>query len=135
MMHAVLAAPLVEQRALLERGEISARELVSLHLDQIARVEPNLNAIVTLVAERALAEADRADRARARGRPSGPLHGIPMTIKDGLDTAGVVTTGGTLGRADYVPKRDATAERKAVPSASRAYSGASRFSNPIIGRQ
>jgi len=108
-MHPLLAASLLEQAAALSRGEVSSRELVLAHLDRIERVNPLLNAVVATAAEAALAAADRADRARARGRPCGVLHGVPMTIKDCLDTAGVASTGGTLGRAGFVPERDATA--------------------------
>jgi amidase len=108
-MHPLLAASLAEQSAALDSGELSVRELVQLHLDQIARVDPRLNAVVTLAAEQALEAAARADRERSRRGRRGLLHGLPMTIKDGLDTAGVVTTGGTLGRANFVPAKDATA--------------------------
>jgi amidase len=108
-MRTLLAAPVAEQRAALDRGDVSARELVALHLEQIARVNPRLNAVVALDAEAALAAAERLDRARTRGGAPGPLHGVPMTIKDGIDTRGLVTTGGTLGRRDWIPGRDATA--------------------------
>ena len=60
-----------------------------------------------LCAEAAQAEAQAADVALARGQITGPLHGVPMTIKDSLDTAGVITTGGTQGRATFVPAQDA----------------------------
>jgi amidase len=86
----------------------SALEAVRAHLAQIERVNPRLNAVVQLCAERALAEARQLDALLARGTVKGPLHGVPMTIKDSFDTAGVVTTGGTLGRKDFVPGRDAT---------------------------
>jgi amidase len=71
-------------------------------------VNPSLNAVVQLRAEAAQAEAQAADAALARGQIMGPLHGVPMTIKDSLDTAGVITTGGTTGRASFVPVQDAT---------------------------
>src|SRR4030095_4107876 len=57
---------------------------------------------------RALAEAESADAMLAQGRSMGPLHGVPMTIKDSFDTVGIVSTGGTLGRQTYVPGKDAT---------------------------
>ena len=88
--------------------EVSAVEVVQAHLDRIAEVNPGLNAVVRLCAERALDEAREADAALARGDATGPLHGVPMTLKDSLDTEGVVTTGGTTGRRDFVPERDAT---------------------------
>ena len=88
--------------------EVSAVEVVEAHLARIGEVNGQLNAVVLLCAERALDEARSADAALARGGPSGPLHGVPMTLKDSIDTEGVVTTGATLGRRDFVPERDAT---------------------------
>ena len=86
----------------------SAVEVVEAHLARIERVNPQLNAVVQLCAERALSEARDADAALAGGVSPRPLHGVPMTLKDSLDTAGVVTTGGTLGRASFVPDEDST---------------------------
>ena len=88
--------------------KLSATEAVKLNLARIEAVNPKINAIVALCAERALYEAAEADRMLARGKLLGPLHGVPMTIKDSFDTAGVVSTGGTLGRKDFVPGTDAT---------------------------
>ena len=62
-----------------------------------------------MTADAARKEADEADAALARGEIKGPLHGVPVTIKDTLETAGVICTGGTKGRANFVPKADATA--------------------------
>ena len=87
---------------------VSAVEVVEAHLARIDEVNGELNAVVRLCGERALDEARRADAALARGESTGPLHGVPMTLKDSIDTKGVVTTGGTLGRRDFVPDRDAT---------------------------
>jgi amidase len=89
--------------------KLSSRAVVEAHLEQIAKVNPKLNAIVQLTAETARKEADEADAALGRGEIKGPLHGVPMTIKDTLETAGVICTGGTKGRANFVPKADATA--------------------------
>ena len=69
--------------------EMSAREVVQAHLDQLDRVNPAVNAVVTLVAERALAEADAADQRLAAGELVGPLHGLPVAHKDTHDTAGI----------------------------------------------
>ena len=88
--------------------EISAVEVVQAHLDRIAEINDKLNAVVRLCADRAMQEARAADDALARDDNIGPLHGVPMTLKDSLDTEGVVTTAGTTGRRDFVPKRDAT---------------------------
>jgi len=88
--------------------KVSSEEVVKAHLARIEVVNPKLNAVVTLCAERALREARAADDALARGKVTGPLHGVPMTIKDSFETQGVVSTGGTLGRKGYIPGKDAT---------------------------
>ena len=87
---------------------LSAVEVTQAYLQRIAEVNPKLNAVVTLCAERALEEAREADQALARGQLKGPLHGVPFTLKDSLETAGVVSTTGTLGRRQFIPGHDAT---------------------------
>ena len=91
----------------MRRKQVSAREVMAAHLAQIERVNPKVNAIVTLVAERAMADAARADEALARGGRSGVLHGLPVAHKDLVDTAGIRTTRGSPFYRDYVPTRDA----------------------------
>lgn len=86
----------------------SSAEVVEAHLERIDAVNPELNAVVQLAAEQALAAARHADAALARNEIMGPLHGVPMTIKDSLDTADMITTGGTTGRVGFVPAEDAT---------------------------
>ena len=76
-------------------------------IERIQAVNARLNAVVQFTAEAALAAARDADAALARGEIKGPLHGVPMTIKDSLDTAGIVSTGGTKGRAAFIPSADA----------------------------
>ncbi|MEW6581920.1 MAG: amidase [Actinomycetota bacterium] len=98
----------LELAGAIRRGEVSSVEVVRVHLARIAERNPALNAVVALAPDRALAEARRADRARARGDPLPPLHGVPFTVKDTIDTAGVVTTWGTAGCARRVPDADAT---------------------------
>lgn len=88
--------------------EFSALEVVESHLRRIEAVNPRLNAVVNLVPNAAIAGARRADEALARGEIFGSLHGVPMTIKDSLDTAGIISAGGTKGRAQFVPRDDAT---------------------------
>ncbi len=88
--------------------EMSSVEVVSAHLGRIEQVNPALNAVVALAEERAMDEAARADEAIAKGERTGPLHGVPVTLKDSIDTEGIVTTYGTQGRAGHVPERDAT---------------------------
>lgn len=92
----------------IRNGEISSVEVVTAYLRRIGEVNPALNAVVALADERAMEEAARADEALARGERTGPLHGVPVTLKDSIDTEGIVTTYGTLGRAGYTPNRDAT---------------------------
>lgn len=98
-----------ELAAAIRGGRLSVREVVDAHLDRIAVVNPRLNAVVQLTAEAARREAAEADAMLARGQVKGLLHGVPVTIKDTLETAGTICTGGTLGRKSYVPKADATA--------------------------
>jgi len=88
--------------------EISSAEVMEACLRRIARVNPALNAVVTL-AENAHEQARAADAALHAGELWGPLHGVPMTIKDSFDTAGVRSTWGTVGRREYIPSADATA--------------------------
>ena len=86
--------------------EISARELLDLHLARIADTNPDVNAVVSLDEERARAGAAEADERLARGEPVGPLHGLPHAFKDTHDVAGWRTTFGSPLRETYVPKRD-----------------------------
>ena len=88
--------------------KVSALEVVEAHLRRIEEVNPRLNAVVQPAADKARAEARESDEALARGEVKGPLHGVPMTIKDSLDTAGIISTGGTQGRASYIPEADST---------------------------
>ena len=87
--------------------EVSSLEAVDACLARIEDVNPRINAVVRL-ADDARDRARRADAELDAGSPLGPLHGVPFTIKDSLDTAGVVTTAGTAGWRDRVPDRDAT---------------------------
>jgi aspartyl-tRNA(Asn)/glutamyl-tRNA(Gln) amidotransferase subunit A len=93
---------------LIRLRELSPVEVVRAHLERIGELNPRLNAVVTLHPEAERLAAD-AEAAVARGDTLGPLHGVPFTIKDGLDTAGVRTTRGSLLFADHVPAADATA--------------------------
>ncbi|MGN6871153.1 MAG: amidase [Solirubrobacteraceae bacterium] len=92
--------------AAIRRREVSCREVVAWHLDRIGTINPRINAIVSLRPEAALAEADRADRTLAAGEEVGPLHGLPIAIKDLEDTAGIRTTYGSTLFADHVPTAD-----------------------------
>lgn len=117
--HSVAAIPtdltrctVVELVDLIRRKEVSSLEVVDACLERIRQVNPKLNAVVMLVAEDARAQARVADQMLACGAAMGALHGVPMTIKDSLDTAGVITTAGTLGRKNFVPREDATVVKR-----------------------
>ena len=103
-----LTAPLIELVAALQRREVSARELLDLHLDRIEQLDGPVNAVVTLAPERARAEAASIDEARAGGFDVGPLGGVPITVKDAIATAGIRSTGGAVELRDHVPAVDAT---------------------------
>jgi amidase len=96
----------LDLRAALGRREVSAREVVQAHLDQIGRVNPDVNAVVTLVPDRAMEQAAAADELAASGADLPPLHGLPVAHKDVHETAGLRTTYGSPLRSDYVPERD-----------------------------
>ena len=98
--------PATELAALLRTRQISARELMDAHLDRIERLNPDLNAIVTLDADGARAAADAAADRLAAGEPVGPLHGLPVAHKDTHATGGMRTTWGSPLHADTVPLRD-----------------------------
>jgi amidase len=90
------------------RKEISSRELTEMLLARIEAVNPAVNAVVELRPEAALREAVAADEATARGDDAGPLHGVPMTIKDSFNVAGLRTTWGDPAFKDFVADSDAT---------------------------
>ena len=98
--------PATELAELVRTRQVSARELLDAHLDRIDRLNPALNAIVTLDAEAARAAADAADARQAAGEPLGPLHGLPVAHKDTHQTGGMRTTWGSPLHADTVPARD-----------------------------
>jgi amidase len=91
----------------IQRKELSVREVMEAHLSQIERINPQVNAIVTLLPERALQGADEADRALSRGERVGLLHGLPIAHKDLILTRGIRTTFGSLAFKDFVPDQDA----------------------------
>lgn len=93
----------------IRREEITSKEVVEAHLQRIEAVNPALNAVVQLTADSARAQARQADVDIAKGVVKGPLHGVPFTVKDNIEVAGVICTAGTMGRAAFVPRCDATA--------------------------
>jgi amidase len=106
-------APAHELARSVREGEISSRELLDHFVDRITRLNDTVNAVVTLDVERAQAAATRADEARARGDALGPLHGLPITMKDAIETEGIRSTGGATELTDHVPSTDAVAVQRA----------------------
>jgi len=95
--------------AMIRRRDISSVELLDHLIARYHAHNPSINAVVATDFERALAAAEEADHAVALGELWGPFHGVPMTIKDALETEGLVTTGGSPDLAQHVPSRDADA--------------------------
>jgi amidase len=95
--------------AAIRAKDLGSRELLELYLDRIDRLNAPVNAVVTFDVERARATAHGADEATARGESAGPLHGLPITIKDAIETAGIRSTGGAVELTGHVPDEDAVA--------------------------
>src|SRR5947209_1027641 len=103
----VVEAGIPEMRSAMEQGRVSSRELVIQYLVRIATYEDRLHAAIT-VNPNALAEAEARDRERAQGKVRGPLHGIPIAVKDNVQTTDMPTTGGALAFDGLVPPYEAT---------------------------
>ncbi len=108
-MDDLVLAPAWRQCAALREGRISARALLELYLDRVERFNPGLNAIIVFDRDGARVLADRADEALASGRVLGPLHGLPMTVKESFDFAGLPTTWGVPALADNIAGKHADA--------------------------
>jgi amidase len=106
----VVEASITEMRAALEKRRTTSREIVQQSLDRLTRYESRLNAAIA-TNPRALDEADALDRERRAGRVRGPLHGIPIALKDNIHTTDMPTTGGALAFARLVPPYEATLTR------------------------
>lgn len=126
---------------LIRTRAISPVEVVEAHLRRIERVNPALNAIVTLAPD-ALERAREAETIVMRGEEVGPLHGVPVTIKDTIETAGLRTTSGSAMRAEFIPQRDApaVARLKAAGAIVLGKTNAAEMAmdytadNPVFGR-
>src|SRR5690348_12997768 len=105
-------ASIEELSKLLAKKKVSPVELTKLFLSRIERLNPKLNAFITVTSEKALAEAHVAERELSRGKRRGALHGIPLALKDNIWTKGVRTTMGSSILRDLVPPEDATVVRK-----------------------
>ena len=130
-----------ELAGLIRERTISSREVMEAHLRRIEAENPRVNAIVTLVADQALEAADAADAAMPRGGPIGPLHGLPIAVKDSHATRGIRTTQGSPIHADDVPDTDdLIVEREKAAGAIvigktnlPEYGAGSQTFNPIFG--
>ena len=103
----MLEASIPELRAAMEQRRITSRELVTQYLVRIALYEHRLHAAIA-INPKALDEADQLDAERAQGKIRGPLHGIPVALKDNIHTTNMPTTGGALAFAGYTPPYEAT---------------------------
>lgn len=103
----IATATAAELGQAIRHRQISSRELLDGLLSRADRVNPAINAIVAWDVDRATAAANAADDATASGNATGPLHGLPMTVKDVFETAGLVTTSGAVALANHVPQADA----------------------------
>lgn len=123
---------------MVQKREVSPVEVVEAHLERIARLNPALNAIVTLAPD-VLERAKEAEKAKD---PVGPMHGVPITIKDTIETAGIRSTSGSVVRSDYVPTTDApaVARLKAAGAIILGKTNAAEMAmdytsdNPVFGR-
>ena len=106
----IVEATIPQMQAAMRSGQLTSRELVQRYLMRIATYEDRLNASLS-VNPRALEEADTLDRERAQGKVRGPLHGIPVALKDNIHTTHMPTTGGALAFAGYLPPYEATLTR------------------------
>lgn len=107
-MDELLQLPLRELSEQMTSGRITSKALTRTYLDRIEQVNPRINAVVHLDGEMAMKHAERNDLALKSGETPGKLFGIPMTIKDSLNTYDMVTTWGTTGRKNFRPGKDAT---------------------------
>jgi amidase len=109
--------------------EISSRKLLDRYLDRIGRLNESINAVVTLDIEGARRRADEADAELAAGRTRGPLHGLPITVKDTLETQGIRTTAGFPPLAEHVPAKDAVVVERAVAAGAIVFG---KSNNPML---
>ena len=97
-----------ELSGLIQRREISPLEAVDAYLNRIEQVDPSLNSYITVLATEARQAALDADREIARGDYRGPLHGVPVAVKDQIHSKGIRTTDASKIRSDFIPEEDAT---------------------------
>ncbi len=107
-MNAPAYSSVTELALSIRSKKISSRQAVQACLDRIEKINPVLNAVVQISKKAAIKKADLSDQALAAGQIFGPLHGVPMTLKDSFDSKDFISTGGTLGRKAFIPPEDAT---------------------------
>jgi amidase len=137
----VATASAVELAAAIRRREISSLELLDAYAARIERLDKPLNAVVTFDLERARERARQADEALARGETWGPLHGLPITVKDSLETSGIRTTAGYPPLATHVPDSDAVVVERTLRAGAIVFAktnlpplaGDLQSYNPIFG--
>jgi amidase len=127
-------ASIADMQRAMARGEVTSRELVRQYLARIALYDKKLNAAMT-VNPNVLREADERDRERALGNVRGPLHGIPIALKDNIHTIDMPTTGGALAFAGFVPPYEATVVRslRAAGAVIIAKTGMTELANWMAG--
>src|SRR5712691_600287 len=130
----VVEASIGDMQKALASGRVTSHELVRQYLARIGTYEPVLHAVLAVNPD-ALAEADRLDRERAQGQVRGPLHGIPVALKDNIHTTMMPTTGGALAFAGYVPPYEATltANLRAAGAVILAKTGMTELANWVAG--
>ena len=140
-MNEIISLSATHMVDMVRRGQLSPVELVHAHLSRIERLNPQLNAFVT-AAPRVMEKAREAEAAVIRGDHLGLLHGLPVTVKDTIETAGIRSTSGSRTRADYVPSVDsaAVARLKAAGAIILGKTNAAEMAmdynadNPVFGR-
>lgn len=130
----VVEATIPQMQAAMARGQVTSRQLVEQYLQRIGMYEDRINATLA-VNPKALEEADRLDRERAQGKLRGPLHGIPVALKDNIHTTDMPTTGGALVFAGYIPPYEATLTRnlKDAGAIIIAKTGLTELANWVAG--
>ncbi len=130
----VVEASIPAMRSAMEQGRLTSRDLVTQYLVRIALYEDKLHAAIT-VNRLALQEADERDRERAQGRLRGPLHGIPIALKDNIQTADLRTTGGALAFEALIPPYDATLRKNLTDAGAIiiAKTGLTELANWVAG--
>jgi amidase len=130
----VVEASISGMQTAMKEGRVTSRELVAQYLARIGMYEPMLHAALAVNAD-ALAEADRRDRERAMGKVRGPLHGIPVALKDNIQTTGMPTTGGALAFDRFIPSYEATLVQnlRAAGAVIIAKTGMTELANWVAG--